>query len=204
MNLRKDYTPQRALELLKEGNKRFILGKTLRRDFLKQVRETSSSQFPYAAILSCMDSRIPTEIIFDQGLGDIFNIRIAGNVADKNIIGSLEFCCKTIGSCLVLVMGHTDCGAIKGAVDDIKLGMLTGLLDIIKPAINSVEINAERSSGNKIFIDMAAEANVRMTIKLIRDKSPVLKEMENNGELKITGAMYDTSTGEVDFFEKLI
>jgi carbonic anhydrase len=203
--MKKDFqngiTPLQALEYLKQGNKRFTEGKPLGRDFLKQVKETSSGQFPYATILSCMDSRTPSEIIFDQGLGDIFNIRIAGNIANDDVIGSMEFGCKAVGSKLILVMGHTDCGAIKGAVDDIKIGMLTGLLDKIKPVFNSVKINTERDSRNKTFVDMVAKENVQMTLKLIRDKSPILKEMENNGELKITGAMYDTSTGEVEFFE---
>ena len=194
-------TPEQALEYLKEGNRRFVQGKTLSRDFLKQVRETSRGQFPYASILSCMDSRTPSEIIFDQGLGDIFNIRIAGNIADDDIIGSMEFGSKIVGVGLIVVMGHTDCGAIKGAIDNVKLGKLSGLLEKIKPAISAVKSGGERNSDNKIFVDMVTKRNVLMTIELIRDKSPILKEMEEKGELKITGAMYDTSTGEVVFFE---
>ncbi len=194
-------TPLLAIEYLKEGNKRFTDGKPLSRDFLKQVKETSTGQFPYATILSCMDSRTPSEIIFDLGLGDIFNIRIAGNIADDDILGSMEYASKVVGSKLILVMGHTDCGAIKGAVDDVQLGMLTGLLEKIKPAINAVETDGERNSANKVFVEMVTRENVLNTIKLIRDRSTILKEMEDKGELKIIGALYDTSTGVVEFFE---
>jgi len=197
-------TPLQALELLKEGNKRFLQGKTLSRDFLKQVKETSTAQFPYATILSCMDSRTPSEIIFDQGLGDIFNIRIAGNIADDDIIGSMEFGSKVVGSKLILVMGHTDCGAIKGAIENVQLGKLSGLLEKIKPAINEVKTDGERNSGNKTFVEMVAKENVLMAIKLIRNRSAILKEMEDKGELKIIGGIYNTSTGEVDFFELMV
>ena len=197
-------TSLRALEFLKEGNKRFLQGKTLSRDFLKQVKETSTAQFPYATILSCMDSRTPSEIIFDQGLGDIFNIRIAGNIADDDIIGSMEFGSKVVGSKLILVMGHTDCGAIKGAIENVQLGKLSGLLEKIKPAINEVKTDGERNSGNKTFVEMVAKENVLMAIKLIRNRSAILKEMEDKGELKIIGGIYNTSTGEVDFFELMV
>ncbi|RPI14164.1 MAG: carbonic anhydrase [Ignavibacteriae bacterium] len=194
-------TPSLAAEYLKEGNKRFTEGKTLSKDFLNQVKETSTGQFPFATILSCMDSRTPSEIIFDQGLGDIFNIRIAGNIADDDIIGSMEYACKVVGSKLIVVAGHTDCGAIKGAIDDVQLGNLTGLLKKIKPAINEVKTDGERNSDNKTFVDMVTKENVFMAIKLIRDRSTILKEMEDKEEIKIIGAMYNTSTGEVDFFE---
>lgn len=194
-------TPLLALEYLKEGNKRFTEGKTLKRDFLKQVKETSTGQFPYAAILSCMDSRTPSEIIFDQGLGDIFNIRIAGNIADDDIIGSMEYAGKVVGAKLILVMGHTDCGAIKGAIDDVKLGNLTGLLEKIKPAIDSVKPGGERNSSSKLFVEMVTKENVLLTIKKIRERSSILKEMEDKGELEIIGGIYNTSTGEVEFFE---
>ena len=197
-------TPLQALELLKEGNKRFLQGKTLSRDFLKQVKETSTAQFPYATILSCMDSRTPSEIIFDQGLGDIFNIRIAGNIADDDIIGSMEFGSKVVGSKLILVMGHTDCGAIKGAIENVQLGKLSGLLEKIKPAINEVKTDGERNSVNKTFVEMVTKENVLMAIKLIRNRSAILKEMEDKGELKIIGGIYNTSTGEVDFFELMV
>ena len=194
-------SPLLALGYLKDGNKRFTEGKSLSRDFLKQVKETSSAQYPYATVLSCMDSRTPSEIVFDQGLGDIFNIRIAGNIADDDIIGSMEYGSKVVGAKLILVMGHTDCGAIKGAIDDVQLGNLTGLLEKIKPAIKAVETDGERNSANKIFVEMVTKENVNRAIKLIRDKSPILKEMEDNGEIKIIGGMYNTSTGEVEFFE---
>jgi len=194
-------TPLLALNYLKEGNKRFTEGKTLSRDFLKQVKETSYSQYPYATILSCMDSRTPSEIIFDQGLGDIFNIRIAGNITDDDIIGSMEYGSVVVGTKIILVMGHTDCGAAKGAIDDVRLGKLTGLLEKIKPAVEAVKTDGERNSANKKFVEMVTKENVLNAIKLIRDKSPKLKEMEDNGELEIMGGMYNTSTGEVDFFE---
>jgi len=194
-------TPLLALNYLKEGNKRFTEGKTLSRDFLKQVKETSYSQYPYATILSCMDSRTPSEIIFDQGLGDIFNIRIAGNITDDDIIGSMEYGSVVVGTKIILVMGHTDCGAVKGAIDDVRLGKLTGLLEKIKPAVEAVKTDGERNSANKKFVEMVTKENVLNAIKLIRDKSPKLKEMEDNGELEIMGGMYNTSTGEVDFFE---
>ena len=195
-------TPLLAVEYLKEGNKRFTQGKTLSRDFLKQVKETSTGQFPYATILSCMDSRTPSEIIFDQGLGDIFNIRIAGNIADDDVIGSMEYGSKVVGTKLILVMGHTDCGAVKGAIDDVRLGNLTGLLEKIKPAVDAVKTDGVRNSGDKVFVEMVTKENVLMTMKYIRENSPVLKELEDKGELKITGAMYNTSTGEVEFFDK--
>lgn len=193
--------PLQALERLKEGNKRFTEGKTLSRDFLKQVKETSGGQSPYATVLSCMDSRTPSEIIFDQGLGDIFNIRIAGNITDDDVIGSMEFGSRVVGTKLLLVMGHTDCGAVKGAIDDVKLGKLTGLLGKIKPAIDAVVTDRERKSSNKVFVKMVTRENVFSTIRNIRDASAILKDMEDKGELKITGAVYDTSTGEVEFFE---
>ena len=195
-------TPLLAVEYLKEGNKRFTQGKTLSRDFLKQVKETSTGQFPYATILSCMDSRTPSEIIFDQGLGDIFNIRIAGNIADDDVIGSMEYGSKVVGTKLILVMGHTDCGAVKGAIDNVRLGNLTGLLEKIKPAVDAVKTDGVRNSGDKVFVEMVTKKNVLMTMKYIRENSPVLKELEDKGELKITGALYNTSTGEVEFFEK--
>ena len=195
-------TPLLAVEYLKEGNKRFTQGKTLSRDFLKQVKETSTGQFPYATILSCMDSRTPSEIIFDQGLGDIFNIRIAGNIADDDVIGSMEYGSKVVGTKLILVMGHTDCGAVKGAIDDVRLGNLTGLLEKIKPAVDAVKTDGVRNSGDKVFVEMVTKENVLMTMKYIRENSPVLKELEDKEELKITGALYNTSTGEVEFFEK--
>ena len=195
-------TPLLAVEYLKEGNKRFTQGKTLSRDFLKQVKETSTGQFPYATILSCMDSRTPSEIIFDQGLGDIFNIRIAGNIADDDVIGSMEYGSKVVGTKLILVMGHTDCGAVKGAIDNVRLGNLTGLLEKIKPAVDAVKTDGVRNSGDKVFVEMVTKENVLMTMKYIRENSPVLKELEDKGELKITGALYNTSTGEVEFFEK--
>jgi carbonic anhydrase len=194
-------TPLQALERLKEGNKRFTEGKTLSRNFLKQVKETSEGQSPYATILSCMDSRTPSEIIFDQGLGDVFNIRIAGNIVNDDIIGSLEFGSTVIGSKLILVLGHTDCGAIKGAIDGVKLGKLTGLLEKIKPAIDSVKTSGERNSGNKEFVKMVSKNNISIVINSIKSASSLIKQLEDGGELILTGGIYNTSTGEVVFFQ---
>lgn len=193
-------TPSLAFEQLKEGNKRFVNGKTLSRDFLKQVKETSKGQSPFATILSCMDSRTPSEIIFDQGLGDIFNIRIAGNIVNDDIIGSLEFGSAVVGTKLILVMGHTDCGAIKGAIDDVKLGKLTGLLERIKPVVDTAKTGGERNSFNKTFVELVSKENVLMAINSIRSSSPAIKKLEDGGELILTGGMYNTSSGKVEFF----
>ena len=190
-----------AKQMLMEGNARFVSQGFLNRDFQSQVQMTSTGQYPFAAVVSCIDSRIPTEIVFDQGIGDIFNARVAGNFVNDDILGSLEFACKLAGSKLIVVMGHTSCGAVKGACDDAKLGNLTQMLGKIKPAVEQTGTahGEARDSSNLNFVNRVAEANVKLTIDAIRKQSPVLNEMEENGEIEITGAMYDVKTGSVNF-----
>jgi len=194
-------TPEMAIQLLKDGNNRFLENNRIARDYHSQVKETSTGQFPFAVILSCVDSRIPTEIIFDQGIGDFFSARIAGNFVNEDILGSMEFACKLSGAKLIVVMGHTACGAVKGACDNAELGNLTGLLNKLKPAIAQVvtEPDADRSSKNSKFVDDVALKNVEITIEDIKNKSDVLNEMLQNKEIGIVGAMYNIETGRVNF-----
>ena len=197
-------TPQKALQYLKEGNQRFQNNLKAHRNLLEQVNDTSEGQFPFATILSCIDSRVSAELVFDQGLGDIFSVRIAGNFVNEDILGSMEFACKLAGTKLLVVLGHTSCGAVKGACDDAKLGNLTTMLAKIKPAVESVTEPTDKSlrnSKNLDFVDRVAEKNVNIAIENIRKQSPVLKEMEDNNEIDVVGAMYDINTGEVAFFE---
>jgi carbonic anhydrase len=196
-------TPAGAVQLLKEGNKRFVDGRGKQRDFAKQVEQTATGQFPFAVVLACIDSRVPTEIVFDQGIGDIFSAGIAGNFVNDDILGSMEFACKVAGSKLVLVMGHTSCGAVKGACDHVELGNLTGMLSKIMPAVDAVKTpeGTDRSSANLAFVDKVAEKNVYQTIDNIKQRSPILKEMYDNGEIDIVGAMYSVQTGEVQFYQ---
>ena len=190
-----------AIQMLKKGNERFLHGNRLNRDLGSQVEQTSGGQYPFAAILSCIDSRIPTEIVFDQGIGDIFNVRIAGNFVNKDILGSLEFACKLAGSKVIVIMGHTSCGAIKGACDKAQLGNLTQMLDKLMPAVNGVSTSdgETRNSGNADFVNRVSAKNVELTIKDIKQRSPVLAEMHAEGEIDIVGAMYDVKTGRVNF-----
>jgi len=197
-------TPQIALQKLKDGNKRFQQKKMADRDLLDQVKDTKSGQYPFATILSCIDSRVSSELIFDQGIGDIFSARVAGNFVNEDILGSMEFACKLAGTKLVLVLGHTACGAVKGACDDAKLGNLTALISKIKPAVAAVsepKDQAQRNSSNIDFVNEVAVKNVHMTIDMIRKESPVLKEMEDNNEILILGGMYDINDGSVSFIE---
>jgi len=197
-------SPNRALEYLKEGNQRFQGNLKANRNLLEQVNDTSEGQFPFATILSCIDSRVSAELVFDQGLGDIFSIRIAGNFVNEDILGSMEFACKLAGTKLLVVLGHTSCGAIKGACDHARLGNLTALINKIEPAVEAVTEPSDenlRNSKNLEFVDKVAEKNVHLTMVNIRKKSPVLSEMEENGEIKVVGAMYDVSNGEVVFYE---
>lgn len=197
-------TPQKSLQFLKEGNLRFQKNLKANRNLLEQVNDTSDGQFPFATILSCIDSRVSAELVFDQGLGDIFSVRIAGNFINEDILGSMEFACKLAGTKLIVVLGHTSCGAIKGACDDAKLGNLTGMLSKIKPAVEAVSEPADaslRNSKNLEFVDSVADKNVRLAIENIRKQSPILKEMEDNNEIDIVGGMYDIQTGSVTFFE---
>ncbi|QEG35434.1 carbonic anhydrase family protein [Bythopirellula goksoeyrii] len=196
-------TPDDVIELLKNGNKRFTAGTLTSRDHSKMIREAALNQFPKAVILSCLDSRIPVEDVFDRGIGDIFVARVAGNFANTDILGSMEFACKVSGSKLVFVLGHEHCGAIKGAIDGVELGNITPMLANISPAVDHfAAYEGDKSSENEELVDMVAEKNVRMTVENIRRHSPILKEMEANGEIKIVGGMYDMNSGEVHFFDK--
>ena len=172
----------------------------LKRDNAQQVEDTSTGQFPFAVVLECIDSRVPAEIVFDQGIGDIFTVRIAGNFANDDILGSLEFACKVAGSKAIIVLGHTSCGAIKGACDHVELGNLTGMLEKIQPAVVAIaDDGTERSSKNADFVQKVADKNVELTVAEILTKSDVLREMNDAGEINIIGAMYDISTGKVRF-----
>ena len=196
-------TPESSLQNLREGNKRFQENVRLSRNLVQQVRETASGQYPYATVLSCIDSRVSSELIFDQGMGDLFSIRIAGNFVNEDILGSMEFACKLAGTKLVVVLGHTACGAVKGACDHARLGNLTTLINKIEPAVAAVSEPADeslRNSKNIDFVNQVSEKNVMMTIENIRNQSPVLVEMEKNHEIKIIGGMYDISNGEVTFY----
>ena len=194
-------TPDMALQLLKDGNQRFLNNSALTRSFDKQIALTSTGQYPFAAVVSCIDSRIPTEIVFDQGIGDIFNARVAGNFVNEDILGSLEFACKIAGSKLIVIMGHTSCGAVKGACDHAELGNLTAMLNNIKPAMESVKTDEgiDRSSGNIDFVNEVAIQNTHLTVAKLKQDSPVLNEMIENGEIQVVAAMYDVTSGEVSF-----
>ena len=195
-------SPVKALELLKEGNQRFTAKQQVERDLNLQVEQTSTGQFPFATVLSCIDSRVPAELVFDQGIGDIFSVRIAGNFVNADILGSMEFASKLAGTKLILVLGHTACGAVKGACDHAELGNLTGMLDNIAPAVDAIvepSAAAERTSANIDFVNAVGTKNVELTIDRIREESPVLAEMEQGGEIQIVGGMYDIATGKVNF-----
>lgn len=197
-------TPQKSLQFLKEGNQRFQNNLKANRNLLEQVNDTSDGQFPFATILSCIDSRVSAELVFDQGLGDIFSVRIAGNFVNEDILGSMEFACKLAGTKLIVVLGHTSCGAVKGACDNAKMGNLTKLIEKITPAVDAVTEPHDaklRNSSNLEFVDSVAVKNVQLTIDRIHKESPILTEMEKNGEIMIIGAMYDINSGEVTFFE---
>ncbi len=194
-------SPAMAAALLKDGNKRFLEGNTLNRNLHQQVADTASGQYPFAAVVSCIDSRIPTEVIFDQGIGDIFNARVAGNFVNEDILGSLEFACKLAGSKVIVVMGHTSCGAVKGACDHAELGNLTQMLGKIIPAVDgtSTAEGEARNSSNGDFVNRVAVKNVELTIANLKSMSPVLNEMLENGEIDVVGAMYDVKDGSVSF-----
>jgi len=195
-------TPAQILESLRRGNERFATGKREPRDMLHDQRITAAGQYPHAVILSCIDSRAPAEFVFDAGLGDLFNARIAGNIANADLVGSLEFACAVSGAKLVLVMGHTSCGAIKGACDRVQLGNLTGLLEKIEPAVASVrDLPGERNSKNKNFVEAVSEANVRLTVERIRELSPILRDLESHGKIQIVGCIYHLETGRVQFLQ---
>ena len=195
-------TPARALELLKQGNARFAAGAPLQRDLLAQMHATATGQYPFASIVGCIDSRVPPELVFDQGIGDVFSARIAGNFVDAEILGSLEFASKLSGSRLIVVLGHTQCGAIKGACDQTELGNLTATLSHLMPAVAAVtNVPGPRSSKNAAFVAAVTDMNVRLTVEAIRKRSPVLDEMAARGEIAIVGAIYDVATGVVTFLD---
>lgn len=195
-------TPTDALQILKDGNARFCANLKANRNLLQQMNDTSDGQWPFAVVLSCIDSRTSAELIFDQGLGDIFSIRIAGNFLNDDILGSMEFACRVAGAKVVVVLGHSQCGAIKGACDKVELGLLTGMLKNIQPAVDAITTPSdpsERCSANEAFVEAVARENVRISIDGIAKRSDVLREMLDAGSIDIVGGMYDVSTGKVDF-----
>jgi carbonic anhydrase len=193
-------TPDEILAAFKRGNKNFSKGLKTSRNYLSEQKATAKGQYPLAVVLSCIDSRAPAEVIMDLGIGDIFNARVAGNIANDDILGSMEFSCKLSGAKVVLVMGHTGCGAIKGAIDNAEIGNLTGLLAKIKPAIKATAFKGESSSKNAAYVDAVAQKNVELTMTEIRKKSPVLADLESKGMIKIAGAMYNLDTAMLNFF----
>lgn len=198
-------TPAGALELLKEGNKRFVNNLKVNRNLLQQANETSDGQHPFAVILSCIDSRTSAELIFDQGLGDIFSVRIAGNIINEDILGSMEFGCKVAGSKIIVVLGHTKCGAVKGACDHVEMGNLTALLTKLRPAVDDEILTKEnRNSNNPEFVENVSTINVKRTVKAIMERSPILKEMIESGQIGIVGGTHDIATGEVHFYTDTI
>jgi carbonic anhydrase len=192
-------SPKDAHNILVEGNKRFTQNLKAQRNLQDQVFETSKGQYPFAVILSCIDSRVPAELVFDQGIGDIFSVRVAGNIINEDILGSMEYACKVAGSKIVVVMGHTKCGAVTSACQHVELGNITPLLNKIKPAVTIIE--AKNGEMNAEAIEEVSVENVKISISRIREESSILAEMERNGEIEIVGAMYDVSSGEVEFFE---
>ena len=198
----KALTPDMVVQSLKEGNRRFMNNDLTARDHSALVRNAAKGQYPKAVILSCVDSRVPVEDVFDKGIGDLFVARVAGNFANEDILGSMEFGCKVSGAKLILVMGHEYCGAIKAAIDQVKLGNITHMLTNIQPAvIKSSDFKGTKNSKDEDFVDYVMKNNVIHTIEVIRSKSPVLKEMEEKGEIKIVGAYYNLKTGEVKFLD---
>ena len=193
-------SPDAVLAMMERGNKRFRRGEQQPRESLAEMRSSAKGQYPAAVILSCIDSRAPAERIMDLGIGDIFNARVAGNVANDDILGSMEFACKLSGAKVAVVMGHTACGAIKGAIDNAELGNLTGLLAKIKPAVAATDYSGLRSAKNPEFVDRVAKKNVELTIEAIRKGSPILAELETKGSIRIVGAMYKLDSGAVDFY----
>ena len=196
---RDSLTPAQVIDELKKGNERFRSGKMASRDYLGQKRSSAAGQYPAAVILGCLDSRVPAEIIFDVGIGDTFIGRVAGNVVNDDMLGSMEFACAVSGAKVVLVLGHTACGAVKGAIDDVVLGNLTGLLARVKPAIPATKFDGDKSSKNASYVDAVARTNVVLALAEIRRRSPILEELEKKGSIKIVGAMYDLATGVVEF-----
>lgn len=198
-------TPRMAMNILREGNERFIRNLKQQRNLLEQVNDTRDGQWPFATILSCIDSRTSAELIFDQGLGDIFSVRIAGNIVNTDILGSMEFACKVAGSKLIVVLGHTKCGAVKGACDHVEMGNLTELLSKIQPAVYQENVTKkDRTSANYTFVENVAEINVKRSVKNIIERSFILEQMVENGQIGVIGAMYNIETGVVDFYDDVM
>ena len=193
-------TPDEIIAEMKRGNERFRRGEKTTQNFLAQQRASAKEQHPAAVLLSCIDSRAPAEMILNLGIGDIFNARVAGNIANEDILGSMEFACKAAGAKVVLVMGHTACGAIKGAIDNVELGNLTGLLAKIRPAVQETTFAGERSTKNLAYVDAVARKNVELTLADIRKRSAVLRDLESQRAVKVVGAMYNLETAAVEFF----
>ena len=195
-------TPKAAHNILVNGNNRFVQNLKAQRNLQDQVFETSKGQYPFAVILSCIDSRVPAELVFDQGIGDIFSVRIAGNIVNEDVLGSMEYACKVAGSKIVVVMGHTKCGAVTAACKNVELGNITPLLNKIKPAVNAVKVNSE-ATGEMTYssIEEVSVLNVELSIDRIRKESPILEEMETKNEIEIVGALYNVSSGKVEFFK---
>jgi carbonic anhydrase len=199
--LQASISPRKALEILNEGNNRFVNNLKAHRNLLEQVNDTRDGQWPFATILSCIDSRTSAELIFDQGLGDVFSVRIAGNIVNTDILGSMEFACKVAGSKLIVVLGHSKCGAVKGACDHVEMGNLTELLSKIQPAVYQEKVTlTERNSKNSTFVENVAELNVKRNVKNIIERSYILEQMVENGEIGIIGAMHNIETGQVTFY----
>jgi carbonic anhydrase len=199
--LQEAISPAKAFDLLKEGNKRFVNNLKINRNLLQQVNETSTGQYPFAVILSCIDSRTSAELIFDQGLGDVFSVRIAGNIVNEDILGSMEFACKVAGSKIIVVLGHTKCGAVKGACDHVEMGNLTALLSKLRPAVDDEQETTEnRTSGNEAFVERVASINVKRTVRAILERSHILNEMVKSGDVGIVGGSLDVATGQVAFY----
>ncbi len=194
--LQEQMTPDKAIEMLKTGNKRFVESHKEERDLMLQMNQTSTGQYPFAALLSCIDSRVPAELVFDQGIGDVFNVRVAGNIVNEDVLGSLEYSCKVAGSKLIVVLGHTKCGAVTAACKHVELGNITHLLSKIKPAVDKVMTG----EADPETIEKVSLKNIELSIERIRAESPILSEMESEGEIKIVGAVYDVGSGAVCFF----
>jgi len=193
-------TPDQVLAAMKEGNERFRTGKMFPHDYLAQKRSSAAGQFPAAIVLGCVDSRAPAEILFDAGIGEAFNVRIAGNVVNDDVLGSLEFACAVKGAKVALVFGHTACGAVKGAIDDVEMGNLTGLIARIKPAVAATTFHGEKTSKNAAYVNAVARTNVVLALAKVRRRSPILADLERKGSIRVVGAMYDLATGNVEFF----
>jgi carbonic anhydrase len=192
-------TPDQVIAEMKKGNERFRAGKMMSHDYVAQQQSSAAGQYPAAVVLGCIDSRAPGEILFDAGIGEAFNARIAGNVVNDDLLGSMEFGCAVAGAKAVVVFGHTGCGAVKGAIDDVEMGNLTGLLARIKPAITATTFDGEKSSKNPAYVDAVARTNVVVSLENIRRRSPILADLEKKGSIRIAGAMYDLATGKVEF-----